>query len=191
MATSLPAGRLVALPRGESGESLSLRPGPLDATLTVADLPLRDLPSGARLRVGRAALLELTAAGRGGLREAPDAEPCPAHVVEGGLVRVGDPVVLEAVVVPVEDALDLHPFRPDEIAAVVGEYLRHARAAGLEEVRLVHGRGRGVQRETVRRVLAASPLVATFADAPPERGGWGATVARLVPLPAVPPPARS
>ncbi|MBI2467077.1 MAG: Smr/MutS family protein [Candidatus Rokubacteria bacterium] len=94
-------------------------------------------------------------------------------------MRAGDRVVVEAVTVPLEDALDLHPFRPEEIADVVREYLEAARAAGFAEVRLIHGRGRGVQRETVRRVLAASSLVAGFADAPPERGGWGATVVRF------------
>ena len=51
--------------------------------------------------------------------------------------------------------------------------------AGFREVRLVHGRGRGVQRRRVHEVLAASPLVERFADAPPERGGWGATVVWL------------
>ena len=82
-------------------------------------------------------------------------------------------------VVPIEDALDLHPFRPDEIPSVVGSYLEAASEAGLREVRLIHGRGQGVQRQAVRRVLAASGLVARFADAPPERGGSGATIAWL------------
>lgn len=86
----------------------------------------------------------------------------------------GAPVVL-----PTEDALDLHPFRPDETAAVVDAYLEEARRAGFSEVRLVHGRGIGVQREIVRTALARSPHVLSFADAPPERGGWGATVAVL------------
>jgi len=85
------------------------------------------------------------------------------------------------VVVPIEDALDLHPFAPREIPSVVESYLEAAVEAGIREVRLIHGRGRGVQRERVRAVLAASPWVARFGDAPPERGGFGATIAWLRP----------
>jgi DNA-nicking Smr family endonuclease len=62
---------------------------------------------------------------------------------------------------------------------VVTEYLGEARRAGLGEVRIVHGRGAGVQRAIVRRLLADAPGVAGFTDAPPTRGGWGATVVRL------------
>jgi dsDNA-specific endonuclease/ATPase MutS2 len=85
-----------------------------------------------------------------------------------------DPVRL-----PIEDAIDLHYFVPREIPDVVVSYLEAAAAAGFGEVRLIHGRGIGVQREQVRRVLAASPLVERFAEAPPERGGSGATIAWL------------
>jgi len=81
--------------------------------------------------------------------------------------------------IPIEDALDLHPFRPDETAAVVADYVEAAAARGFSEVRLVHGRGAGVQRRIVRAALARSPFVVSFADATPDRGGWGATVARL------------
>lgn len=86
----------------------------------------------------------------------------------------------DEVVLPIEDHLDLHPFRPREVREVVRSYLDAAREAGFPEVRLVHGRGIGVQREIVRAVLAAHPGVRSFADAPPEGGGWGATVVRLV-----------
>lgn len=86
----------------------------------------------------------------------------------------------QPIVLPVEDALDLHPFAPRDIPSVVDEYLAEAHARGLAEVRLIHGRGIGVQRERVRSVLAAHPLVRSFHDAPPSRGGWGATVAQLV-----------
>lgn len=85
----------------------------------------------------------------------------------------------EPVAIPVEDALDLHPFRPDETSSVVGEYVRAAAARGLREVRIVHGRGVGVQRALVRAALARSPHVLSFSDATPDRGGWGATVAVL------------
>ena len=82
--------------------------------------------------------------------------------------------------IPIEDALDLHPFRPAETASVVHEYIEAAAAKGLREVRLIHGRGIGVQRAIVRKALERSPLVESFEDATPERGGWGATVVRLV-----------
>ncbi len=82
---------------------------------------------------------------------------------------------------PVEDALDLHAFRPDETADAVTAYVEAAAAAGFREVRLVHGRGIGVQREIVRAALRRSPHVVSFADATPDRGGWGATVALLAP----------
>src|SRR2546430_17507510 len=77
------------------------------------------------------------------------------------------------VTIPIEDALDLHAFAPREIPSVVESYLEAALEAGFREVRLIHGRGRGVQRRRVHEVLAASPLVQRFADAPPGRGGGG------------------
>jgi len=87
----------------------------------------------------------------------------------------------EPVRIPIEDALDLHAFAPKDVASVVDDYLREAQRAGFREVRLIHGRGTGTQRATVRALLARHPLVAGFADAPPERGGWGATVVTLAP----------
>jgi DNA-nicking Smr family endonuclease len=85
------------------------------------------------------------------------------------------------VAIPIEDVLDLHPFRPGETASVVAEYVAAAAAKGFREVRLIHGRGIGVQRAIVRRTLERSSLVTSFEDATPERGGWGATVVRLAP----------
>ena len=85
----------------------------------------------------------------------------------------------EPVVVPIEEAFDLHSFRPAEVLAVVDAYLDEAIARGFREVRLIHGRGKGVQRAQLRGFLAADPRVEEFAQAPPERGGWGATLARL------------
>ena len=63
----------------------------------------------------------------------------------------------------------------------MSEYLEAAAGRGFREVRLIHGRGIGVQRTRVRAVLTGHPRVESFADAPPERGGWGATVVRLKP----------
>ena len=81
--------------------------------------------------------------------------------------------------IPIEDALDLHSFGPRDVASVVEEYLRAAHERGFREVRIIHGRGIGVQRSIVRAVLSRNLLVVSFADAPPERGGWGATLVRL------------
>lgn len=80
---------------------------------------------------------------------------------------------------PIEDSLDLHAFAPKDVRPVVEEYLREAVARGFREVRLIHGRGIGVQRASVQSFLAGHPLVLRFFDAPPERGGWGATVVVL------------
>jgi hypothetical protein len=85
----------------------------------------------------------------------------------------------EPVRVEITDVFDLHTIPPREVRAVVEEYLSEARRKGLRQVRIVHGKGVGVQREAVRKILARTPFVEHFSDAPPEAGGWGATVARL------------
>jgi DNA-nicking Smr family endonuclease len=90
----------------------------------------------------------------------------------------GEPFVL-----PIGEELDLHAFAPRDVASVVEEYLRECRARGVLLVRVVHGRGRGVQRAEVRRLLAGLPGIGSFADAPPSWGGWGATIVRLEPQP--------
>ena len=87
-----------------------------------------------------------------------------------------EPVRLE-----ITDVFDLHTIRPREVRAVVAEYLNEARLKGFRSVRIIHGKGVGVQREAVRDVLALTPFVESFTDAPPEAGGWGATIARLSP----------
>lgn len=80
--------------------------------------------------------------------------------------------------VPIEPALDLHAFAPRDIRSVVEEYVSAAHAKGLRELRLIHGRGKGVQRGIVQAALEAHPLVASFADAPDSH--LGATIAWLV-----------
>jgi DNA-nicking Smr family endonuclease len=82
----------------------------------------------------------------------------------------GDPIALE-----ITDVLDLHSFLPAEVPDVVRDYLEAARDKGLSELRIIHGRGMGVQRRTVRTLLARDPRVTAFGDAPAEAGGWGAT----------------
>jgi dsDNA-specific endonuclease/ATPase MutS2 len=85
----------------------------------------------------------------------------------------------EPIRIPITDVFDLHTVQPREVADVVEAYLEEADRLGLKSLRIIHGRGIGVQRQIVRAVLARSPLVIAFDDAPPELGGWGATVARL------------
>jgi dsDNA-specific endonuclease/ATPase MutS2 len=85
----------------------------------------------------------------------------------------------DPVEVPLTDALDLHAFQPRDVKDLVTHYLDEAQAKGYREVRVIHGRGVGVQREIVRSILARHPKVVSYADAPPERGGWGATIVRL------------
>ena len=81
--------------------------------------------------------------------------------------------------VPIEDSLDLHAFAPRDIIDVVQEYVSAAHAAGFREVRLIHGRGKGVQRGAVQKALDSHPLVEAIWDDP--RSHLGATVALLVP----------
>ena len=83
--------------------------------------------------------------------------------------------------VPIEPVLDLHPFAPRDIRSVVEEYIRAAHEAGLTEVRLIHGRGKGVQRGIVQQALDRHPLVVEFWDA--DETHLGATIARLSPGP--------
>lgn len=79
---------------------------------------------------------------------------------------------------PIDGTLDLHPFAPADVRSVVEEYVNEAHAAGLREIRLIHGRGRGVQRGMVQAALERHTLVEAFWDAPESH--LGATVARLV-----------
>jgi DNA-nicking Smr family endonuclease len=78
--------------------------------------------------------------------------------------------------VPIEDTLDLHPFLPKDVRDVALEYLLAARERGFTQVRLIHGRGIGVQREIIRSLLSSLEWVAAFHDADHTGGGWGATV---------------
>ena len=90
-----------------------------------------------------------------------------------------DPPFDEPVVLPLEDSIDLHPFSPKDIPSVVEEYLEQCIQAGLSEVRIIHGRGVGVQRNIVRSLLEKHERVVSFQDGPPEAGGWGATLVVL------------
>ena len=85
--------------------------------------------------------------------------------------------------VPVEESIDLHAFMPRDVVSVVEEYLEAAARKRYREVRLIHGKGTGVQRAAVRALLARHPLVEGYSDAPAEAGGWGATRVTLRPFP--------
>jgi dsDNA-specific endonuclease/ATPase MutS2 len=85
----------------------------------------------------------------------------------------------EPIRIPITDVFDLHSVTPRDVEAVVEEYLLEAQALGLKALRIIHGRGIGVQREVVRKVLARTGFVESYGDAPAEAGGWGATVVTL------------
>jgi Mismatch repair ATPase (MutS family) len=86
-----------------------------------------------------------------------------------------DPVEIE-----ITDVFDLHTIRPQDVKAVVEEYLRLANEKGFKVVRIIHGKGIGVQREAVRSILTRTEFVLDWSDAPPQAGGLGATIVRLV-----------
>jgi len=86
---------------------------------------------------------------------------------------------MEPVRLEIRDVFDLHTIAPRDVKLAVEEYLLEARRAGFQVVRIIHGKGTGVQRDVVRGVLARTPFVRGWTDAPPEAGGWGATVAHL------------
>lgn len=83
--------------------------------------------------------------------------------------------------VPITGEIDLHAFAPQDVPSVVEEYLTMCRARGILAVRVIHGRGKGVQRAVVHRLLSRLPGIESFRDATPESGGWGATVVSLAP----------
>jgi DNA-nicking Smr family endonuclease len=85
----------------------------------------------------------------------------------------------EPVEITLRDSLDLHPFQPKEIPSVVEEYLEQCKQAGFSELRIIHGKGGGVQRNVVRSILQKHPAVESFHDAPLEAGSWGATIVVL------------
>lgn len=85
----------------------------------------------------------------------------------------------EPVHIPITDVFDLHTVPPRDVRPIVEEYLEEARRLGFKALRIIHGRGIGVQREMVRAILARAPFVESFSDAPMEAGGWGATIVTL------------
>jgi dsDNA-specific endonuclease/ATPase MutS2 len=85
----------------------------------------------------------------------------------------------EPVEIEVTSVFDLHGFQPKEVALATRTYLEEARKMNFPFVRIIHGRGVGVQRDIVRKILAQSDFVKSFKDAPNKAGGWGATVVKM------------
>jgi dsDNA-specific endonuclease/ATPase MutS2 len=85
----------------------------------------------------------------------------------------------DPVQVGISDVFDLHAFAPRDTKAAIEAYLEEAQRLGFTAVRIIHGRGIGVQREMVRSVLSRTPFIIHFQDAPSEAGGWGATIVTL------------
>ena len=88
---------------------------------------------------------------------------------------------MEPIQIPIEDVLDLHTFRPKDIADLLENYFDECIKAGIFSVRVIHGKGKGIQKKQVHRILQKNPQVKSFKDAPPEAGGWGATLVELKP----------
>jgi dsDNA-specific endonuclease/ATPase MutS2 len=88
----------------------------------------------------------------------------------------------EPVEIEITDVFDLHTIAPRDVKRVVEEYLLLAREKGFRSVRIIHGKGIGVQREMVRSILERTDFVLDWTDAPPDAGGLGATIVQLAPL---------
>jgi dsDNA-specific endonuclease/ATPase MutS2 len=86
---------------------------------------------------------------------------------------------MDPVRLPIEDVLDLHTFRPQDIPDLLEDYLAECLKSGFYSVRIIHGKGNGIQKKRVQGILKNNPMVASFRDAPPEAGGWGATLVEL------------
>ena len=129
------------------------------------------------LKSFRRVFTSATGQGREAREEKPHADGQPATDAEDALDPFNpfpDPVVIEF-----RDVLDLHSIPPKQVRAVVEDYLEEARARRVRYLRIIHGKGIGVQRDIVRSILASKSYVLDFRDAPPEAGSWGATIVEL------------
>ncbi|MFH2044851.1 MAG: Smr/MutS family protein [Pseudomonadota bacterium] len=86
---------------------------------------------------------------------------------------------MKPVKIPIEDSIDLHTFRPQDVSGLLSEYFEECIANGIYTVRIIHGKGKGILKNNVAQILKKSPYVISFSDSPPERGGWGSTIAEL------------
>jgi dsDNA-specific endonuclease/ATPase MutS2 len=88
---------------------------------------------------------------------------------------------MKPIKIPIQDVLDLHTFRPQNISDLLENYFDECIKAGIVSVRVIHGKGKGIQKKQVQRILQKDSRVKNFKDAPPEAGGWGATLVELKP----------
>ena len=86
---------------------------------------------------------------------------------------------MKPVEIPIDGTLDLHTFNPKEIPDLIVDYLEACKEKGIRTVRIIHGKGKGIQRKRVQSILSKVPLVAEFKNAPEDSGGWGATIVEL------------
>jgi DNA-nicking Smr family endonuclease len=86
---------------------------------------------------------------------------------------------MKPVKIPIEDVLDLHTFNPKELPDLLEDYFSACIDEGIYSVRIIHGKGRGILKDRVRRILGKNSMVASFSNAPLEAGGWGATLVEL------------
>jgi DNA-nicking Smr family endonuclease len=86
---------------------------------------------------------------------------------------------MDPIKIPIEDVLDLHHFKPNEVSDLLSEYLIECRRARIFSVRIIHGKGHGILKNLVRQHLKNNPIVSSFQDAPFDAGGWGATLVEL------------
>ena len=86
---------------------------------------------------------------------------------------------MKPVKLPIEDILDLHTFNPNEVPDLLSDYIAACIEAKIYSIRIIHGKGQGILRDRVRSLLKKHRLVASFRNAPPEAGGWGATLVDL------------
>ncbi len=87
---------------------------------------------------------------------------------------------MKVVKLAIEDVLDLHTFRPKDIPDLLEDYFTECLRAGIYSVRIIHGKGKGIQKRRVQGILEKNSMVRAFKEAPPEAGGWGATLVELV-----------
>ena len=86
---------------------------------------------------------------------------------------------MEPIRIPIEDVLDLHTFRPRDIPNLLEDYFDECIKSGILSVRIIHGKGKGIQKRQVHKILKQHASVKSFKDAPPEAGGWGATIVEI------------
>jgi DNA-nicking Smr family endonuclease len=86
---------------------------------------------------------------------------------------------MKMVKLTIEDVLDLHTFRPKDIPDLLEDYFTECLKAGIYSVRIIHGKGKGIQKRRVQGLLEKNSMVTAFKEAPPEAGGWGATLVEL------------